>query len=605
MDKEKKIYAEISAVIAFFSIFPLVTCEILNGKPLLDKLGLFSFILYLILAYLLYSAIRMVSIREIVIGGLFSGILSFLYITAYIFHRTERVPWNDLGLYKVCAGAAILFWAVYIWLTRWIDERKFNIKSILGKICRKYGIFIRSKKSVVLTSCILFLFWTPAFLAVFPGVYSYDASVQVGQIFIEHQLSAHHPVLHTLFLNGMLMIGEVLFDSYNAGLVIHSLVQGLIVGFIIAYACCYIEKFCVPKIVQAGLFLFFACNPIIQILVFTTTKDTLFGAVFLLLIVYTADMLLYPEEFIASHFQKIRYIIVIILMCLLRNQGVYILVICTPFFVFSLRKYWKKILGIFVLSIGIVEVLLSPVSNIAGVEKGDIREMLSVPMQQLACVYNSDERNITGEEADAIEEIIEVDHLHTYFAQNADPVKSGFQTDVLLSDPVKYLKTYLSVGVKNKKMYLDAFYALAYGNWYIDENIYWEDLIYYDGAFMESYFNVLGIERNTLLPIYDEYLRDIVYEDSYENVPIISLLLQQALPFWIMMFCGGYLLIRREYHRSLVLLPILGYWGTLLLGPVVNIRYCFPMICCVPIMAAMIFSSRVSEKTKLNSRIEA
>ena len=56
----------------------------------------------------------------------------------------------------------------------------------------------------------LLLAWLPVYLAYYPGICAYDAPVQTGQI-MEHYYFDHHPIVHTLFLQGMLWLGSHIF----------------------------------------------------------------------------------------------------------------------------------------------------------------------------------------------------------------------------------------------------------------------------------------------------------------------------------------------------------------------------------------------------------
>ena len=48
------------------------------------------------------------------------------------------------------------------------------------------------------------------------------------------------------------------------------------------------------------------------------------------------------------------------------------------------------------------------------------------------------------------------------------------------------------------------------------------------------------------------------------------------------------ILIMQLSNSRAMLLP-LGYWGTLLLGPVIVVRYAFPLIVLVPLLAGICF----------------
>ena len=49
---------------------------------------------------------------------------------------------------------------------------------------------------------IMLLLWIPTWLSVFPGVFSYDAYDEWQQV-VTGNITAHHPVLHVLFLGGI------------------------------------------------------------------------------------------------------------------------------------------------------------------------------------------------------------------------------------------------------------------------------------------------------------------------------------------------------------------------------------------------------------------
>ena len=80
----------------------------------------------------------------------------------------------------------------------------------------------------------LLLAWLPVYLAYYPGICAYDAPVQTGQI-MEHYYFDHHPIVHTLFLQGMLWLGSHIFGSVNAGMAFYTAVQMLLLSGSMAY----------------------------------------------------------------------------------------------------------------------------------------------------------------------------------------------------------------------------------------------------------------------------------------------------------------------------------------------------------------------------------
>ncbi len=450
-----------------------------------------------------------------------------------------------------------------------------------------------------LTGCV----YVPVFLAVYPGVYSYDASVQVLQCFGSLPLSTHHSLLHTWFLCGCLKAGLVLFDSAQAGLALHSVVQSAFMGGVFSAVLCRMRRRGAPWPFLLLSWVFLAVNPYLAVFSFVTTKDVLFGAFFLLTFDMAYDMTACPEGFFADRRRTALMWVCVLFMCLFRNQGIYVAL----FFFCLTGLYWGfqgrgrkkgeaaspavkgrevKRLAVFTLTAAAAWYVLSgPVPALLGAEKGDMREMLSVPMQQLARVYHEAPDKLRGEERAYLEKLIDVNALNSYVRVNADPVKSGFRTEVLKEDPGRFLRVWASVGLRAPRVYLDSFFMGNWGYWYPGASQYWILYILFDGAFMEPDANILGIKRDSRLPGLEELLRRGTLTPAFESVPVLRFLLNQAFPFWLALLSLTAAVYRRRQQEALPLLLVIGYWGTLLLGPVTNLRYALPLIYCVPSMA--------------------
>ena len=114
---------------------------------------------------------------------------------------------------------------------------------------------------------------------------------------------------------------------------------------------------------------------------------------------------------------------------LFRNQGIYVFL----FFVLAVCLFLRKkkvyrrnrFIGAALLVAALWYVLSGPIPTAFGVGKGDAREMLCVPMQQLARMYHEVPEELTSEEKEYIETLIDPQALSEYVRVNADPVKNG------------------------------------------------------------------------------------------------------------------------------------------------------------------------------------
>ena len=159
-------------------------------------------------------------------------------------------------------------------------------------------------------------------------------------------MSAAHPLLGNLLIGGSVWLGHAIFGSYNAGLALYSCLQAACVTAVFAYTLCFMIRHCVPRLAVLISAVFFACNSFFHVFVFTTIKENLFGAALLMLFLFTVDLILSPDRFFKSKALQARYIGMALLMCLLRNQGIFLLVLMIPFVVWACRIKRIRLAGL-------------------------------------------------------------------------------------------------------------------------------------------------------------------------------------------------------------------------------------------------------------------
>lgn len=452
-------------------------------------------------------------------------------------------------------------------------------------------IFVK-RKYFFLVWIAMFLCWMPALLAMFPGNFAYDAWPQVEQMLVDHQLNAHHPVIHTVFLNACMVVGNGIFKSYNAGVLVYCVVQGVLLSGMLTLFIYKLYQWKSGTVLFVGTFLFFSFNPFIQCFAFTMTKDVLFSGMFLLVMVYSFEIIKDTDMYLSKRFGILKYAVCVILMCMLRNQGKYVFIVFIPFLVVSVKHYKKKCAIICICLAVCVILLLGTVSTALGIEKGNMREMLSVPMQQIARVWNYNISSITEVEMEVITDIIPIKYLKQYDEYSADPVKAGFDTQEFQEDPMEFLKIWFKLGIRNPKLYLESFFCGGYQYWYVGPREYGYDTFFYDGSYMDKQYDTLKITRHTLLPVYDEYLRNITVRSSYNRLPVISVLLNMAFPFWVIIIGSSILMYLKKYKYISVFILPMGYWGTCLLGPVAMPRYALPLIVGIPLYIGVVLVAK-------------
>ena len=277
-----------------------------------------------------------------------------------------------------------------------------------------------------------------------------------------------------------------------------------------------------------------------------------------------------------------------VLMCLLRNQGIYIVAVLLVISAFVCWKDKKFLVSLCVIIIGSQSFFWIS-DHVFGVQKGDAREMLSVPMQQTALVcklYMEGEAvQLTSEEFEKFSCLVDKEHIPDLHLSTADPIKIYFNTEVLKQDIPGYVSLYFTVGMHNIGHYLTAFRCLAYPYWDMSECVARDISI--KNTFPELSEN-WGIRQDSLLPGYKEYLSRYILYGMEEEIPVLSWLLQPGMCIWIMTALIGVAVAGKNKAVFLTAMTGMLFMGTLLLGPVALMRYIYPLMIMAPWFLAVL-----------------
>ncbi|MDE6600788.1 MAG: hypothetical protein K2K90_01215 [Lachnospiraceae bacterium] len=486
----------------------------------------------------------------------------------------------------------------------------------------------RSVRQVwLLYSLLIFLCWMPVFLAYYPSVFAYDAEGQLYQV-LAGDYSTHHPLLHTLFLGAFFRLGMAL-GSCSAGMAVHSVVQMALMACVFGWALSFLYQRRVPGWARVVLFLFFALFPANSVLAISTTKDVLFAALVLL---YTLCLhrMVCVQDMQSGVKTQAAYIVLGVLMLLFRNNAVYAFVVSVPVVCIGLgrgkhclengeqgekggsgdgfpgersedrvragkrhvwggspprRTYLHITLMIFVLY-GICAFSLKAVTR---AQNGSPREMLSVPLQQMARTRVEAEEKIDLSLRQELEKYIPAEWVFAaYNPHLADPVKNRA---VIHDDPAGLVKTWIRLGLEHPAIYIDAFLDNSLGLWYLWDTSHAQ--VYGIGA--ESGFGYLStdnrvmpagfeVEEHSLLPGLRAFMERIVSDNAYSKLPAVRLLFAPALYWWLLCLYFVTAFCRKRYRETLPVVFLGAYCLTLLLSPTVLVRYIYPLMVTIPVI---------------------
>lgn len=551
-------------------------------------------IIIYILFLLIYNKQSKTDKNEKIFVLIFSIIISTIMIIGTQLEYVGNILFNFITILKIFS-LSFAFYPITNLIIDFINKIKLNnLKNI------------NYKKNFFLTATILFILNFCVFLAIYPGVYGYDAGYQIKEILTDFQLNSHFPLFYCFILASLVNLGKIIFNSYQAGFAIYTFLQMLFLIFVSTK----ITMYCTKKIKNIYLYLFclgfFGIFPLYTIMILSAAQDVIFAGVFALIILNILEMV-ESKDYWKNKIKPITLSILILILCMFRNNGFYCVLIAIPFILLFGKN--KKLLTtiIFIIPLCLYKIYTGPIYETMGVINVDsTKEMLSVPSQQLARVYNYNPSKLSNGD---------IKNLYTYyttledfkyytFRQSiADPTKGVLNNDVTSNDLTGYIKLWYNVGIKDPKNYIEAFLLNSLGFWYPNKN-YKDERMYHpyieyemmDGKFYDPEY--VDIKRNSKFPLYEKLLNKTVNNNAWKRIPVISTIFTSGTYFVIFIFLIGITILRKNFKYMLPLGLILTLYATLFLSPVALFKYCFPIIILLPIFISLILIQKKSISIK-------
>ena len=438
--------------------------------------------------------------------------------------------------------------------------------------------------------------WLPIFLAYYPSVFAYDAEGQLYQV-LASDYSTHHPLLHTLFLGAFFRLGGMI-GSYSAGMAVHSIVQMLLMAGAFALVLTYLYEKETARWQRLLLLAFYALFPTNSVLALSTTKDVLFSAFVLLYTMTLYHRACDRKEWMEPK-QAAACVILSILLLLFRNNAVYAFLVSIPFVYAGCRKWCgrggdgkqagvsKQYLLLSLTALLCFAVCSTGLRMATHAHSGSPREMLSVPLQQMARTRVMEEQQIEPALRQELEKYIPSEWVFAaYDPHLADPVKNRA---VIHDDPVGLIKTWVRLGIQHPAVYIDAFLDNGVGYWYLEDISHAQ--IY--GIGTASGFGYLSTDNRTMpagceivprsyLPGLRGLMEKIVSDNEYQRIPVLRIVFAPAFYWWMLCMYIAVAVYRRKYVMVLPVCFLTAYYFTLLLSPTVLIRYMYPFVVTVP-----------------------
>lgn len=519
--------------------------------------------------------------------NILSIIFSFFYTLGYSYLKvgSAKLVFGRIDLFILSFISAIGYFLIFSHLLKYIFkifEKSFFKKNIK---LRKIGLLF--EKYPFITSLILILIcWLIYVIAFYPAILTPDSSFQIRQFFgiwtkyneysvmIDNNIliTNHHPIIHTLLLGSCLKIGHLLCSD-NFGLFLCSLIQIIFLSSVFSYSIKYLKKINISNRYRLIVLIIYALCPVFPMYAMTLVKDVIFAGFILLFITYLHKVIIHEKINYAI------YILILIGVFLFRNNGYHVLVFTFLLMFIFLCKRWKFILINLIFVVFCSLLYNKVVLPYFRITPGSIREVLSLPFQQMARYYKYYADEMTLKDLKTIDHILDISDLgKRYNPEISDPVKNKFNKFATNNDLTNYFKVWFKCFFKHPEVYLDATLNNTYGYFYPEKSSWY---IYYkfDKRIVQNNFNYHYNHLNGLRKLLSSM------GHIFPNIPIIGLIVNIAINVWFLFIMLFYCLSKKIYRNIVILLPAFGLVLVCILSPVnCYFRYALPYVFSMPIM---------------------
>ncbi len=467
---DKKMLLTVLIIITSFMATYLLPYAIEFKEDITFSNSIIAIVVFASFVYIQKKSFTKENVSKIKNISLLSIIFSSFLVFGNKIDKYSQIDFKDIKVYLAILSISFIINAILVQVYKFIE--KFEEREEKETKPRLTG-----KKRYLAIFLIILICWIPVFLAVYPGYFCYDVYSEYNQYKINY-ITAWHTVIHTWILGFTIDTLHNLTGDINIAIAIYTIIQMLIISAIFTYCIYFLEKFKTSKIISRISILYYALFPVIVMYAICTTKDSIFTAIMLFSIVISIEALLDKERFMKSKLLQARFIIVTFLAIIMRNNAIYAYIPFLILFAILLRK--KEILISFTIIAILYAIYVGPIYDIVGVRSRYKKqtEAFSVPLQQIARVYNYNYEDLTDDEIEKI--LLYTQNEMVESIQNCTAEEKLKKYDPKLSDYIKdfaeidrigykeFFKLWFEIGLRNPGIYVESFLENTLAFWYPD-----------------------------------------------------------------------------------------------------------------------------------------
>lgn len=531
--------------------------------------------------------------------SIYSKVLSLFFClfiligNSYINFGTFTSLWHINNLFGTFVKAFGFYFLIHIIISFII--KSFPVLSNKKDIKEYKFVKIFNKHPLLFSMGIMALCWSVYYISFYPIVLSPDPSFQIKQFlgektkYLDYSINIndnvtitnHHPVFHTALIGSFTKLGVAL-GNVNVGLFLYSLLQGLFMAFTLAKTITLLKEKGIQNKYLLGMLAIYAFVPMFPLYAINGNKDVYYSLFILWLLMFLFKYIDSNKEKLTIK-DSILLFVILLFICLFRNNGIYIVIILFPFMLLYKRINFKKIGVVFISIMALYFSYQNVLLPGLGITKGSVRETLSIFFQQTSRYVINHEDELSEKDKKIIGNIIDYDNIKKdYKPEISDPIKNTFNKYASKEDLKDYFKVWFNGLTKHPITYIDATLNNIYG--YFDiEDINWYIYTSFDSRItnlVDYHYNDLNSMRASLT----------YWAKAYPYIPIIGLVSNIAFSTWIIIALGIWLITSRQRKYLIFLIPSYVSLLVCIASPVnTYFRYAMPNVFAIPFIIGVSF----------------
>lgn len=560
---------------------------------------------------------------------LYSFLLGFIWSVSWMLGKLPDFGIIPKESFLMCVIASLLFfsWCAHWFICFFLSLRPINSR----RECRSNNSSNSNHRVSPLdfSPAIIFICWLPWLIALYPGVFAPNDTLDQLQQYFGYQswtslmvgdasqgvyLNNHHPVIHTILLGSFVAAGNSL-GSANIGLFCFVIFQTVVIILGISLTVRQCRELNIDSKFLYIAVAFISLNPVFPILSSCVTKDTLFSGFLLIFIAETLRLnkafLRNPEDR-KSLFRCLPPLVLSGLFAsLLRQTMVYVYVAILLLLLSAMMICWRtkrlsslkmlrySIYGVTVvilINLAIVKVAF-PLARIAPSSEA---ETLAVPIAQIARYANTNPEQFSHKYSSAVKQVLDLDSLSSYYPANIDSIKNARKVNASSDDYKALTESWISIlvedfggAVRAWAQLCRSYFSLSYSYSYI-----WTNSFSYPAG--NSMVNHLPQLQEMGLSFHESGIntetRNMI-ADLYENIisSLFAVFFNMGLYAWLIELCLICSIIKHNPLSISVFTIAFLLLGTLLFSPADSLlRYMQPLMLLCPLVMPLAASESIT-----------